>query len=499
MNLELIEKKAKDWLKKQVRKNQIVFLKKDIDADIYKFLQIRELVASLNKQYCFAKDELKNDEEAFHSNFWLIIFQFLNQQFDKDWVITGAYAYKLNLDNFSQDSKQISVATKSKTNRSQKLLDDVELLLVYDKDFNNENIEKKSFFDENFQVLKPEYLMLTATEQDYRTYESELVSFIKSSERDEEYIVNFFKANSSPVLMARLIGALRVLDDFSLRIELEDMFELVNISSKIAIKNPFDRKIKLGTIERPAYINRFKLSLQKAWEQLQELDLPRRLNNKVDAKDLSNIVTNDAYHSLTIEGYTVTKALIKYLEDHDDADNEFSQDLRNQLAAKGFMNVISYIKKLISLKYQVNEQLTRKLYEELWKPSLSAKVMKPEDVFRKHMVTIKGAQHVPPNHEKVPYLIEEIFKFTENLDNGLLLGIFLHFFYVGVHPHSDGNGRISRFLMNLAFINDKYKWLTIPNYERKKYFGALEKSQIKDDISYFAEFVIEAYKTDYEL
>ena len=79
------------------------------------------------------------------------------------------------------------------------------------------------------------------------------------------------------------------------------------------------------------------------------------------------------------------------------------------------------------------------------------------------MVAIKGAQYVPPSHEKVPYMIDEVFDYATKIMNGFELAIFLHYFYVGVHPHADGNGRISRFLINLALVRDKYNWLTIPS------------------------------------
>ncbi len=116
------------------------------------------------------------------------------------------------------------------------------------------------------------------------------------------------------------------------------------------------------------------------------------------------------------------------------------------------------------------------------------------DIYRKHLVSIKGSMYVPPNYEKIPFLLNELFKYTKDLDDGFLLGIFLHYFYVSIHPHSDGNGRISRFLMNIAFINDSYNWLTIKSERRNDYFKALERSQLEDDIGYFTEFIIPEIK-----
>ena len=90
--------------------------------------------------------------------------------------------------------------------------------------------------------------------------------------------------------------------------------------------------------------------------------------------------------------------------------------------------------------------------------------------------------------------MDTLFDYLKQIENGFERAIFLHYFYVWIHPHSDGNGRISRFLMNIALVQGKYRWLTIPSEDRKKYFAALERSQLEDDISYFAEYILEKYK-----
>lgn len=496
--IEDIEKKALKWLKKQVSKSQLVFKKSSLDKDTYNYLINKSLLANLNKQYCFVKKALESDLQAFLDNHWLIIIQFLDIAFDKEWYFIGNYAYKLNLENYILFDKQITISTKKKSNRIIKLLGDLEVLATYDKDFKSRALVKKEFMDLEFQVPKPEYLIIQAGLNDYIHHKDELVAFMKSSERDEAFIVNYFKENSNPVLLARLIGALRQVEDFSLKIELEELLKSSGV--KITIPNPFQEVRLLHTIERPAYLNRFQLSMDKAVECLSKLKLPKKLKSQFSIKNLESITTDDAYHSLTIEGYTVTKALLDYLaEGNENSQEYFAEDLRNQLAAKGFMNVINYIKKLLDSRYEVNERLVAKLYEELWKPSISVNLMAPQDIYRKHMVTIRGAQHLPPHHDKLPYLLSELFDTVKHIDDGFMKGIFLHFFYVTIHPHSDGNGRISRFLMNLSFVQDNYRWLTIPNFERPKYFQSLEESQIKDDISYFAEFITKLYNSELEL
>lgn len=487
-----IEKVAKLWLKKQLDAEQFVFKKNDVDRSIYLYLEQKLLVAELNNQYIFIKVEHEFSINAFQNNLWILVLQFLNLAFEEGWYFTGYYAYQFAVENFSNREKQITIATKKKSNTIIELPADIKIVASYDADFNEKPLISKKFFSIEFKELQQEFLVIKSTENEYRSYQDEIISILKSNNRDEEFVLKYFQKNSQPVLLARLIGALREINDFGLRIELEKQLKLANV--KISIKNPFGVVTLVESRERPAYLNRFELSMQKAIEYLANLNKPRRLTKKIGAKDLEKIIVNDTYHSLTIEGYTVTKALIEYLKTEDTGGEGFPEDLRNQLAAKGFMNALAYIKELNKSKYIINEQIASKLFEELWKPSINAGSINTKfDIYRKHMVAIKGAQYVPPSHEKVPYMIDEVFDYARKITNGFELAIFLHYFYVGVHPHADGNGRISRFLMNLALIQDKYHWLTIPSEDRKNYFGALERSQLEDDISYFAEYIISQY------
>jgi hypothetical protein len=490
--IDEIKLESRAWLEKQLALGQFVFSKTSLDKSTHIYLEQELVIADLNNQYVFIKAEHESRTNAFKNNLWVLLLQFLDLAFDDGWYFTGHYAYQLSVDNFSMKQNQITIATRKKSNNLIDLPGEIKVVASYDKEFDSKAIEQKTFLATNYTLLKPELLVIKSTETEYRNYQDEIISHLKSSERDESFILEYFNQNSQPVLQARLIGALRAIDDSTLRIELEKQLKLTKV--KISIRNPFSQLTLTESRERPTYLNRFELSMQKAINQLKQMDKPRRLSKKLGTKDLDQLVIDDTYHSLTIEGYTVTRDLLEYLKKEDSLPNSFPEDLRNQLAAKGFMNVLAYIRELNKSKFVINERLSYKLFQELWKPSISANLVRAElDVYRKHMVAIIGAQYVPPAHEKVPYMLDEVFDYLHKIDNGFELGIFLHFFYVGVHPHGDGNGRISRFLMNLAFIQDKYKWLTIPSEDKKNYFAALEKSQLEDNISYFAEYIKSQY------
>lgn len=492
-NIAEIKKIAGQWIEEQIEAKQFVFKKSKLDRSIVRFLLHDQVLSELNSQYLFIKSASETRDSAFINNLWVLVFQFLDLAFAEDWYISGYYSYKFLVDNFSFPQKQITVSTKKKTNTIIELPAGVSILASHDKNFANKDIEVRNFLEAKLRSLKQEYVVLNSTENEYRSFSDEIVSILKSSSRDENYIIDYFTNNSNPVLMARLIGALRQIEDFSLRIELESLFKLSN--AKIAIPDPFTEIRLSHSAERPSYINRLELSMLKAIDTLNCMVKPNKEDQKFTAADIENLVVDETYHSLTIEGYTVTRALIEYLQNDESYTTEETDNLKNRLAAKGFMSAIRYIEKIIASNFKITEQVSKKLFEELWKPSYNAKLLKADvDIYRKHMVAIKGAQYVPPGHEKVPYMIPAMFEMSQNISDGFELAIFLHYFYVGIHPHSDGNGRISRFLMNLALVRDGYKWLTIHSEQRKEYFSALEKSQIEDDISYFAEFILKSYK-----
>lgn len=70
--------------------------------------------------------------------------------------------------------------------------------------------------------------------------------------------------------------------------------------------------------------------------------------------------------------------------------------------------------------------------------------------------------HVPPTHEKIPALINELCEFA-NSDDGdfihpVLKGIVLHFLVGFIHPFNDGNGRTARSVFYWYVLSRGY-WL----------------------------------------
>jgi len=69
---------------------------------------------------------------------------------------------------------------------------------------------------------------------------------------------------------------------------------------------------------------------------------------------------------------------------------------------------------------------------------------------------------------------------------------------VTIHPFADGNGRISRLIMNFILNKMGYPMLDIPYEGRSSYYNALERSNLKDEDGIFLQWLMKRYIKEYK-
>src|SRR3989344_8120425 len=78
---------------------------------------------------------------------------------------------------------------------------------------------------------------------------------------------------------------------------------------------------------------------------------------------------------------------------------------------------------------------------------------------RSHGVAISGSKFVPPSPVELNVLLKEFFEwYSKNKDkiHPVELAALVHIKFVTIHPFADGNGRISRLIMNFVLNKNNY-------------------------------------------
>ena len=223
-------------------------------------------------------------------------------------------------------------------------------------------------------------------------------------------------------------------------------------------------------------------------------------NNEAYLRYVTEIYRTDAYHSLSIEGYSVTPALVEKVRqggwdpEHDAGDRRN----RDALAARGYWQAFQLVKKEVE-KVIAGENpatLARAVhndwYRELFQPSVTAGLIEAGTLagYRNTPVYLRGSRYVPPRWEAVRDAMPAFFDLLEKEPEPSVRAVVGHWLFGYIHPYTDGNGRMARFLMNVMLASGGYPWTVIRIRDRKPYLSALDRASIEMDIHPFTTFIV---------
>ena len=299
---------------------------------------------------------------------------------------------------------------------------------------------------------------------------------------------------------ARIVGALEAMQEFSKAESIKDA--LTNAGWKVRSENPFEMAVNL--IGTDSVRDPYSARIKAMWGLLRQSVIdnfpsPENIPSKEGYLARSeNAYKLDAYHSLSIEGYAVTSELIEtvisgaYFESPEAHRND-----TNALAARGyyqaFKTVIASIGKILDGQDAgtVVDKDLQTWYAQLFDPCVKAKIIEAYALagYRDRAVFIDKAQHVPPPKDAVPGAMETLFALLKAEAHPAVRAILGHFTFVFIHPYSDGNGRIGRFLMNAMLASGGYPWTVVRVEHRAAYMAALEDASVRGNIAPFTRFV----------
>lgn len=204
-------------------------------------------------------------------------------------------------------------------------------------------------------------------------------------------------------------------------------------------------------------------------------------------KGLKEFSVRFTYDTQRIEGSTLTlRETAQLLEEGISPSGKSIEDVKEAEAhQKVFFDMLSYRK---DLSLQVVLYWHKKLFEET-KPDIAGQI-------RRHGVRITGSKFTPPSPVELNPLLRQFFSWYNRSKASMHpveLAALVHLKFVTVHPFSDGNGRISRLMMNFILNKNGYPMLNIEYKGGRRYYSALERAQVNSNERVFYQWFFRKY------
>ncbi len=204
-------------------------------------------------------------------------------------------------------------------------------------------------------------------------------------------------------------------------------------------------------------------------------------------KELENFMIKFTYNTQRIEGSKLTlKDTANLLEKGITPKEKPVKDIKEAEANKGvFYEMLKYER---DLSLQIVLYWHKKLFNDT-KEDIAGKI-------REHGVQISRSNFTPPTPVELQILLKEFFDWYNKNKNKIFsveLAALVHLKFVTIHPFSDGNGRISRLMMNFVLHKFGFPMLDIPYEKRAGYYNALERSQVKKNDLIFLQWFFKKY------
>jgi hypothetical protein len=195
-------------------------------------------------------------------------------------------------------------------------------------------------------------------------------------------------------------------------------------------------------------------------------------------KLVEEIYQSDAYHSLSIEGYSVSPELIDRVRAGawDPGTHDADRQSRDALAARGYWQAFQAVKANVgeiivgANPGHLVRSAHRDWYRELFQPCVGAGLIPATALagYRNDVVYLRRSRYVPPRWETVREAMPALFDLLEAETEPAVRAVLGHWLFGFIRPYPDGNGRVARFLMNAMLASGgipgrSSAWKTAPS------------------------------------
>lgn len=448
-------------------------------------------------------DEPPGESTSWYASFWAFCASYLESRFAEDWCVSPEQSISLHTGNWTVP-RQLLVRSPRGNNKPTELLHDTS---VFDLRLELPPAADREVKD-RVRLYKLPAALLGCSQAHFAARPTDMRAALAMVQDASDPLSRLLEGGHSTVA-GRLAGAFRNIGRDRIADEIVGAMRAAGYT--ISESDPFEEQllVPFGARETSPYVNRMRMDWARMREDVRAIfpDAPGRpVNAAAYLKQVDERYVNDAYHSLSIEGYKVSAALIEKVRtgnwnpDRDEGD----QDQRNALAARGYWQAFQAVKWSIEQVLR-GENAGRRAdrdhaiwYRELFGPSVTVGILSAADLagYRNGPVYIRRSMHTPPNSDAVRDLMPAFFELLQQEQEASVRVVLGHFLFVYIHPYLDGNGRMGRFLMNLMLASGGYPWTIVPQERRADYMAGLERASVEGDIRPFATFLAELVRSD---
>jgi hypothetical protein len=441
-------------------------------------------------------DEVQGESTAWYTTFWAFMSQYLTERFGDDWSLSPEQSLSFHAGSRSVPD-QLIVRAPAARNQITTFPHDTTIFEVKSAIAAGDDL----IIVDGMRLFTVEAALINASESYYRAHPVNaraILGSIPDASALLAKLLNDGRTRAAGRLAGafRNIGSARIADDIlsAMKAAMHDVREA----------DPFERALEVSGAGR--LVSPHVLRIRIMWGEMRgELEglLPaaRPAPNDIDAylASVEAQYVTDAYHSLSIEGYRVTRDLIERVRSGEWNPDENAEDLehRNALAARGYWQAFQAVKDTIRKVLEGNnpgeacDQDLAGWYQQLFAPSVAAGLVEAARLagYRNGPVYIRQSKHVPMSVEAVRDCMPVFFELLQEEEDPAARIVLGHFIFVFIHPYFDGNGRTARFLMNVMMAAAGLPWTVIRLEQRNDYMVALEKASVDSDIKPFARLV----------
>ena len=217
------------------------------------------------------------------------------------------------------------------------------------------------------------------------------------------------------------------------------------------------------------------------------VDAQRPLNEEALAKLYEYLDVEYTYNSNAIEGNTLSRMETMLVLKHGQTIG--GKPLKDHLEAVNHQQAIFYIRDIFSKVEPITERDVKYLHSLILKSINDRYAGNYRDI----EIYISGSKTELPKPAEVPTQMAEFSQWLvdrqENQDlHPVILAAQAHYRLVKIHPFVDGNGRVSRLLMNLILLKYGYFIAIVDNDQREDYYRALQAAD-QGDLSLFENII----------